>query len=170
LTQKEKEQRKSDNRLILEFLKGKGHARSVNELRDWEWAGHEHEKRVDLKQAGQSKEKPKPCKHCIEQSYKVARVIMVDQLWMWVLDKNTILTCFPRRYGISKNDSSDVHNSILKRVRDQSNPSNKVESVFHLALIIMEECFNTFFDKTKTIDKRPQALDIFAESIGTVVR
>jgi len=174
LTEKEIRQKKWDRKIQapLNLWKRIGWARSINEPRDWEWTRHEDEERFDPKQAGQSKEKPKPptCKHCREQSCKVARAVMVDQLWMWVLDENTILTCFPRRYGMSKNDSSDVHNSILKRVKDQSKPSNRIGSVFDLALIIMDECFNTFFDKTKTIDKRPQMLDIFAESIGQVVR
>lgn len=38
------------------------------------------------------------CDQCEEDIRKTSRTIMVDQLWMWILDKDTILTCFPREY------------------------------------------------------------------------
>lgn len=101
---------------------------------------------------------------------KVSRAIMVDQLWLWVLDRNTILTCFPQRYGISEKDPSGVHQSIRKRIRiTRSNADDRVYSIFDLALIILGECFDTSFNRTKTADARPQVLDVFVESIGRVV-
>jgi hypothetical protein len=54
-------------------------------------------------------------------------------------------------------------------LKDQTKPRNHIRSVFDLGLIILDEAFNVFFDRTKTADKRPQVLDIFAESIGKVV-
>jgi hypothetical protein len=140
-----------------------------------EWIGHDHliNKEVDKWSKKYSMISPRydSCKHCEEESRKVARVVMVDQLWMWILDENTILTCFPRRYGIwiGRKDPSGVHNSIRNSLADSSNASNLIRSVFDLALIILKECFNTFLDETKTDDRRPQVLDIFRESIGTVV-
>lgn len=109
------------------------------------------------------------CAQCDADIRKVPRAIMVDQLWMWVLDKDTILTCFPQRYGMSYKDESGVHQSIRTRVKTRSNPDNHVRSVFDLALIILDECFNTFFNRARTADKRPQVMDMFAESIGRVV-
>lgn len=109
------------------------------------------------------------CEQCDEDIRKVSRAIMVDQLWIWVLDKDTILTCFPQRYGMSK-DPSGVHQSIRTRVKTRSNPDNYVLSIFDLALIILDESFDTFFSRTRTPDKRPQVMDMFAESIGRVVR
>lgn len=110
------------------------------------------------------------CAQCDADIRKVPRAIMVDQLWMWVLDKDTILTCFPQRYGMSYKDESGVHQSIRTRVKTRSNPDNHVRSVFDLALMILDECFNTFFNRARTADKRPQVMDMFAESIGRVVR
>jgi hypothetical protein len=109
------------------------------------------------------------CAQCDADIRKVPRAVMVDQLWMWVLDKDTILTCFPQRYGMSYKDESGVHQSIRTRVKTRSNPDNHVKSVFDLALIILDECFNTFFNRARTADKRPQVMDMFAESIGRVV-
>ncbi len=50
------------------------------------WSGHEN---VDAEGV---------CRDCRQNTRKVSRVVMVDQLWMWILDKQTIITCFPKRY------------------------------------------------------------------------
>lgn len=109
------------------------------------------------------------CGECREAIRKVSRLVMVDQLWMWILDERTIITCFPGRYGtVSKrHDASAVHKSIRDRLNGARR--NQVRSVFDLALVILEECFNTFFDRTKTADRQPQVIDIFSEAIGNVV-
>jgi hypothetical protein len=126
-------------------------------MESWEWSGHEKD------------EDKHGCRQCEAESKKLSRVIMVDQLWMWILDGNTIITFFPQRYGVGKNDPSGVHQSIRERLADQNCRDNHVRSVFDLGLIILDECFDTFFDRTITLDKRPQIMDIFGESIGSVV-
>lgn len=88
------------------------------------------------------------CDQCKSDIKKVSQLIMVDQLWMWVLDEHTIITSFPRRYGSNKHDLSGVHRSI--RARLKSFRKNQVRSVYDLALIILDECSNTFFDRTRT--------------------
>lgn len=102
---------------------------------------------------------------------KTACIVMADQLWMWVLDKNTILTCFPQRYGMASGraDPSGVHQSIRNRMRDRRNISNEVTSAFDLAMIILDECSDAAFDGASTGDMRPRVLDIFGASIGDVV-
>lgn len=132
------------------------HAKRPEPGDSWEWTRHG------------SYEQETGCGQCTRDIRKVSRAIMVDQLWMWVLDKDTILTCFPQRYGIADKDPSGVHQRIRIRVKTRSNPDNHVRSIFDLALIILEECFNAFFDRTRTEDQRPQTMDIFAESIGRV--
>ena len=104
---------------------------------------------------------------CRSNIRKVSRVIMVDQLWMWILDQQTIITSFPKRYGVSKNDPSGVHKSI--RTRLERGRQNQIRSVFDLALIIIDECSNTFFDRTKTPDRQPQVIDTFSDAIGNLV-
>lgn len=88
------------------------------------------------------------CLHCRDHIRKVSRVVMVDQLWMWILDEQTIITCFPKRYGVNKQDSSGVHKSIRSRLKGLR--KEHIRTVFDLALIILDECSNTFFDRTKT--------------------
>lgn len=107
------------------------------------------------------------CYECWEDSLAVARSVMVDQLWMWVLDDDTILTCFPQRYGSGKEDPSEVHNVIARRLTPPGETS--IFSAWDLAVIILDACFDSFFDRTITTDRRPQVLDIFSESIGNIV-
>lgn len=106
------------------------------------------------------------CVDCSEKIKKVSRVVMVDQLWMWILDANTVITCFPKRYGVSKHDASGVHKMVQTRLGDKRQP--QVRSVFDLALIIFEECSITFFDRTKT-SEQPQVLHDFSNAIRSVV-
>ena len=143
---------------------------NVDNMLGWQWVCPDKNEGTNRYMEGHTKDEDEHgCKHCREEICKVPRAVMVDQLWMWILDKNTILTCFPRRYGVGRNDPSGVFQSISRRLKDPFSSANHILSVFDLGLIILEECFNTFFDRTATLDKRPQTLDIFAESIGNVV-
>ncbi|KAL8367529.1 hypothetical protein RB599_003421 [Gaeumannomyces hyphopodioides] len=92
------------------------------------------------------------------------RVVMVDQLWLWVLDDNTIITSFPRRWGRNKPDPSGVH----KCLRDRLANNRKISSIYHLALMIIDQCSSVFFDRTKPLDQRPEVIDIFGSAIGHV--
>ncbi|PVH76685.1 hypothetical protein DL98DRAFT_464692 [Cadophora sp. DSE1049] len=106
------------------------------------------------------------CHHCLRDIRKVPRVIMVDQLWLWILDGNTIITSFPKRYGRNKPDPSAVHKSI--RMRLQVCRKGEIRSAYDLALIIIDQCSRVFFDRTKTADRQPQVMDLFASAIGNV--
>lgn len=128
------------------------------------WTGHDREEGLTSEE--RSKLEHKTCSDCTENIRKISRVIMVDQLWMWVLDEKTIITCFPKRYGANKHDTSGIHKSIRMRMAEGR---HSIRSVFDLALVIFEECSNTFFDRTRTSDKQPQVLDEFSEAIGNIV-
>ncbi|KAK9414711.1 hypothetical protein SUNI508_10994 [Seiridium unicorne] len=121
----------------------------------FEWNGHEEIKGDQI------------CEDCTANIKKVSRLVMVDQLWMWILDSRTIITCFPKRYGANKHDSSGVHKSVRLRIAEGRH--KQVKSVYDLALIVLEECSNTFFDRTRTSDKQPQVLDAFSEAIGKIM-
>ncbi|KAI7779467.1 hypothetical protein LA080_000847 [Diaporthe eres] len=68
--------------------------------------------------------------------------------------------------GANKHDTSGIHKSIRMRINEGG---ICVRSVFELALVIFEECSNTFFDRTRTMDKQPQVLDEFSEAIGNIM-
>ncbi|KAK3680843.1 hypothetical protein B0T22DRAFT_434949 [Podospora appendiculata] len=119
----------------------------------WQWTGH-----WDMTDE-------RGCDQCRSDSCKVSKLIMVDQLWMWVLDERTIITSFPSQYGVD-GDSSGTHHSIRTRLGAAS--KNQIRSVYDIALIILDECSNTFFDRTKPEDSQPPVIDIFFEAIGSV--
>ncbi|TRX96019.1 hypothetical protein FHL15_003161 [Xylaria flabelliformis] len=106
------------------------------------------------------------CGTCRTNVRKVSRVIMVDQLWMWILDAKTLITCFPKRYGANKQDYSGVHKSIRTSLENLG--SNQIRTVFELALIVLDECTMTLFDRTKSLDRRPQVIDEFSKAIGKI--
>lgn len=80
------------------------------------------------------------------------------------------------RYGVNKNDISGAHKSIPLRI-GQGRPE-QVKSVFDLALIILDEYPNTFFDRARTphdshrpitCSNQPHVLESFSEAIGNIV-
>ncbi|KAK4141908.1 uncharacterized protein C8A04DRAFT_30460 [Dichotomopilus funicola] len=95
----------------------------------------------------------------------IARVVMVDQLWLWVLDENTILTAFPRRWGRNNPDPSAVHRAIRDHLGAMD--SKQITSIYDLALIIIDECSKVFFDRTKP-DLRPEVMDMFGSAISNI--
>ncbi|KAI1357706.1 hypothetical protein F5Y08DRAFT_351866 [Xylaria arbuscula] len=107
------------------------------------------------------------CETCRTNIRKVSRIVMVDQLWMWILDGKTLITCFPKRYGANKQDWSGVHKSI--RTTLESLDSNQIRTVFELGLIVLDECTRTFFDRTKLLDRQPQVIDEFSKAIGNIM-
>lgn len=120
------------------------------------------------RQSDKDRDSGEGCRDCRDHVRKVSRLVMVDQLWLWILDANTVLTFFPKRYGANKHDVSGVHKSI--RMRLKSAPKNRIRSAFDLGLLIIEECCSTFFDRTKTPDpKQPQVIDQFAQAIADMV-
>jgi hypothetical protein len=46
---------------------------------------------------------------------------------------------------------------------------DEIRSAYDLALIIIDECSRVFFDRTKTADRQPNLVDMFADAIGEVV-
>ncbi|KAK3376413.1 hypothetical protein B0T24DRAFT_618627 [Lasiosphaeria ovina] len=94
----------------------------------------------------------------------IPRVVMVDQLWLWILDENTIISAFPRRWGRNKPDPSAVHRAIRDNLATVDN--TQVTSIYDLALIIIDECSKVFFDRTKP-DLRPEVVDIFGSAISS---
>ncbi|KAI8631634.1 hypothetical protein F5Y19DRAFT_400989 [Xylariaceae sp. FL1651] len=109
---------------------------------------------------------PEGCDICRENIRKVSRVVMIDQLWMWVLDQKTIITFFPQRYGVSGRDPSGIFESVQQRL----SRGKPVQSVFDIAHTVFDECSNSLFDLKEDSSGRPQVLDIFSEAVRNVSR
>ncbi|KAI0415159.1 hypothetical protein F5X98DRAFT_389319 [Xylaria grammica] len=106
------------------------------------------------------------------------KLLMVDQLWMWILqgtnDKNNILiTSFPQGWCHSKglnNDSIDLLEQIQSYLRQPSREA--ITSVSQLASVIVKECtrvsgpFKRPSEPGKPLE--PGCFEIFSASISAV--
>lgn len=91
------------------------------------------------------------------------RMLMVDQLWMWIVGKDLIITSFPQRWQQPRNDP---HNVLETVVSDINAPGRApVSSVYELAFIIATRCFGPF-DRRNISEGEMLFLDIFEASIG----
>lgn len=93
------------------------------------------------------------------------RVFMVDQLWIWILSKDLIMTCFPQRWEQPPGDPLNVLDGIIHD--SNSKTRDPVESVWDLAMLITGRC-SGMFDRHRLDDPQYQFLDMFESSIGWV--
>ncbi|KAK4164695.1 magnesium transport protein cora [Cladorrhinum sp. PSN259] len=100
------------------------------------------------------------CLQCKEDVRKTSRIIMVDQLWLWILDENTVLTSFPRRWGRNRPDTSAIHKTLKQRLE-----FCQISSAYDLALVIVDEATRVFFDRAKLSQRQPNLTELFAGAI-----
>lgn len=91
------------------------------------------------------------------------KIFMVDQLWMWILGTNLIVTSFPQRWDQPKNDPLNVLDGIIEDINSKTR--DPVKSVYDLAVIITNRCSGVF-DRHRLGDDEYQFLDMFESSIG----
>ncbi|KAF2637723.1 hypothetical protein P280DRAFT_95152 [Massarina eburnea CBS 473.64] len=91
------------------------------------------------------------------------KIFMVDQLWMWVLGKDLIVTAFPQRWQQPKNDPLNVLDGIIEDINSKTR--EPVRSVYDLSMIITSRCSGVF-DRHRMGDEEYQFLDMFESSIG----
>ena len=97
---------------------------------------------------------------------KQIKVFMVDQLWLWILGNELIVTSFPQRWDQPKNDPLNVLDGIIEDINSKTRPP--MRSVYDLALLITGRCSGVF-DRHRLGDEDYQFLDMFESSIGEVV-
>ena len=93
------------------------------------------------------------------------KVLMVDQLWMWILGKDLIVTSFPQRWQQPKNDPLNILDNIIEDINSKTR--DPVKSVYDLAMIITNRCSGVFA-RHRLGDEEYQFLDMFESSIGSV--
>ncbi|KAK3298764.1 uncharacterized protein B0H64DRAFT_422501 [Chaetomium fimeti] len=106
------------------------------------------------------------CPDCTAERSTSSRLLMVDQLWIFVLDENTIITSFPQRWGsYFASDPSGVHT----RVRDQLRRGEReIGNPYDLVLSVFDVCCRTFYENTSFEDRQPLMNYIFTDSINFV--
>lgn len=94
------------------------------------------------------------------------KVFMVDQLWLWILADDLVITSFPQRWEQPKNDPLNVLDGVIEDMNSKTRPPLK--SVYDLATLITGRCSGVF-DRHRLGDGDYQFLDMFESSIGEVV-
>lgn len=92
------------------------------------------------------------------------KIVMVDQLWMWILGKNLIVTSFPQRWQQPKNDPLNVLDRVIEDINSKTR--DPVDNIYDLSTIITSRCSGVF-DRHRTGDEEYQFLDMFESSIGS---
>lgn len=91
---------------------------------------------------------------------------MVDQLWMWILGKDLVVTSFPQRWQQPRNDPLDVLEGIIEDINSKTR--EPVQNVYELAMTIAGRCVGTF-DRHRKADDEFQFMDMFEASIGSAM-
>ncbi|KAJ5084071.1 hypothetical protein NUU61_008650 [Penicillium alfredii] len=93
-------------------------------------------------------------------------VLMVDQLWLWIVDDKTIVTFFPNQEATTSKgklfEQSNLHSSIYNELNGDL--ARRFETAGDLAALIMLHAVTVLLDKTLHHDL--QVLRIFEESIS----
>jgi len=93
------------------------------------------------------------------------QIFMVDQLWMWVVSKELVITAFPQRWEQPAHDPLNLLNGIIEDINAKTRPP--VKSVYDLAMLITGRCSGVF-DRHRIDEENYQFLDMFESSIGHV--
>ncbi|KAK1671862.1 hypothetical protein BDP55DRAFT_675020 [Colletotrichum godetiae] len=101
-------------------------------------------------------------------------VMMIDQLWIWVLNQKTVVTSFPQRWDNTKGSSRDnrildtgnVLDSVLTRLKQKER--TPIGSVFDLSELIMARCLGLNYERIEWEYERYRYLEIFDYSINYV--
>jgi hypothetical protein len=97
-----------------------------------------------------------------EQRDNQRKMMMVDQLWMWVIDGDTIVTSFPETSTGQRNEAD-----VLQKILSELKPSlgQKVKSLNGLIALIIDTCSSVFH--RSDINPDLAFFEFFADEIGT---
>ncbi|GAB1199949.1 hypothetical protein APSETT444_009308 [Aspergillus pseudonomiae] len=119
---------------------------------------------VDLNEIGSSiplQDNPDSSKTFID-----GKVLMVDQLWLWVVDEKTVVTFFPKQEAATAEDKlyeqANLHSSIYNELNGDL--ARRFETAGDLAALIVLHAVTILLDRT--LDHDLQILRIFEESIS----
>lgn len=95
------------------------------------------------------------------------KIFMVDQLWLWTLGDDLIITAFPQRWNQQKtrSDPLNVLDGIIEDMNAKTRPP--VKSIYDVAFLITSRC-SGMFDRHRLEREEYQFLDMFESSIGRV--
>lgn len=104
--------------------------------------------------------------HEFPKTFMDGKVLMVDQLWLWIVDEKTVVTFFPKQEATTAEDKlyeqSNLHSSIYNELNGDL--ARRFETAGDLAALIVLHAVTILLDRT--LDRDLQVLRIFEESIS----
>lgn len=102
-------------------------------------------------------------------SFTDGKIIMVDQMWLWIVDQKTVVTFFPSQEATTSEEKlyeqSNLHSSIYNELNGDL--ARRFETAGDLAALITLHAVTVLLDRTLHHDL--QVLQIFEESISILV-
>lgn len=97
------------------------------------------------------------------------KVLMVDQLWLWIVDQKTVVTFFPNQEATTSEgklyEQVNLHTSIYNELNGDL--ARRFETAGDLAALIVLQAVTVLLDKT--LQRDLQVFRIFEESISILV-
>ncbi|KAG4434243.1 hypothetical protein IFR05_010262 [Cadophora sp. M221] len=166
-----REEPSKDDKLVQAYLPLHGHRHHVRRTLDqFYYIGMEDTEGRDINQVVQRYAVKGLDK--IDKDYEnvllQSKLIMVDQLWLWVLGQNTVITSFPQGWG-QASGSNDDHSGVLEQIEFYLRKPlrDPIASVDALASVIIKECTRVF-GRFQVPKPELQFLDFFDSSISDV--
>lgn len=97
-------------------------------------------------------------------------LLMVDQLWLWALERDTIITCFPRSWNHGDMDGfkgSDLFGQLRYRIERKCNDDKVEPGRVRIGKLISETCAQ-YLRTLSEISKCHQFMRFFDESLKQV--
>jgi len=93
-------------------------------------------------------------------------VLTVDQLWIWVLGPELVVTSFPQKWQQSRRELPDLLISVLERIDPRTEGS--VQSTYELAACIAGQCISSC-DRALYQSHKASVLDMFSDSVENAI-
>ncbi|PWY93166.1 hypothetical protein BO94DRAFT_616050 [Aspergillus sclerotioniger CBS 115572] len=101
-----------------------------------------------------------------KNTFMDGKVLMVDQLWLWIVDEKTVVTFFPNQEATTAEgklyEQSNLYNSIYNELNGDL--ARRFETAGDLASLIVLHAVTVLLDRT--LHRDLQILRIFEESIS----
>ena len=155
-----------DLSLLQAHLESPEHSLHIRRTLDQSFYHHINTEGRDRDQVIHRFQKRFPNKDIPISEHDDSKVLMIDQLWMWVIGQNMIVTSFPPRWGQPKKDPLDLL-EYVKSIIDLGK-REPIRSVYELAMIITGRCYGAY-DRHGVGSEDPHFLDMFEGWIGAAM-
>ncbi|KAK7222772.1 hypothetical protein V2G26_010775 [Clonostachys chloroleuca] len=109
-------------------------------------------------------------KYSRKKNWTGHRVLMVDQLWLWILNNNTVLSCFPGTWPDVSNSDEDREDVFLSLVRHIRNKGRWVRTAEQLAYFMVDRCAANVYDPDLFLEEQLDFMGMFQHSIADIAR